>query len=57
MAVILAIMSLFYEYVPSSLDRPKVIKGTSDSDKETTALLDSTSRNYGASSKTVISKL
>ena len=59
MAVILAIMSLFYKYVPLSQGVPEAVNKTHsiNSDEETMGLLDSNSSNYGAVIKTGFSKL
>ena len=54
MAIILAVMSLFYKYVPLPQDVPKA-KRTSD--EETLALVDSSPGNYDSSLKTDISEL
>ena len=59
MAVILAIMSLFYKYVPLSQGVPEAVNKTHsiNSDEETMGLLDSNSSNYGTVIKTGFSKL
>ena len=55
MAVIFAIMSLFYKYVPLPQDQTTE-KKVSDDD-ETLALVDSSPENYDTSIKTDISEL
>ena len=55
MAVIFAIMSLFYKYVPLPQDQTTEQK-VSDDD-ETLALVDSSPENYDTSIKTDISEL
>jgi len=55
MAVILAIMSLFYKYVPLAQEKCETVKRTSD--EETMALVDSSPGNYDTSLKTDISEL
>ena len=55
MAIILAVMSLFYKYVPLAQDTCEMVKSTSD--EEIMPLIDSTARNYNTSIKTNISDL
>ena len=55
MAIILAIMSLFYKYIPLPQNEPKVVKKSVD--EETLALVDSSPGNYDSSLKTDISEL
>ena len=54
MAVIFAIMSLFYKYVPSPAGGPQAKK---TSDEETLSLVDSSPGNYDTSLKTDMSEL
>ena len=56
MAVILAVMSLFYKYVPLPQEQTTE-KKVSDSEDETLALVDSSPENYDTSLKTDISEL
>ena len=57
MAVILAIMSLFYKYVPSSQIQADPPVRQRSADEETMALVDSSAGNYDTSIKTDISEL
>lgn len=55
MAIILAVMSIFYKYVPLPQDKPKAVKKTT-SDQETVSLVGSAG-HYETSLKTDISEL